>query len=147
VAETGRSRETALSGRDRLVTAALALGLLVLLAAAALLRPDPRGLGTHQQFGLPPCTFRFLFGRRCPSCGMTTSWACLVRGELLDAFRANVGGTLLAALALVGVPWLAGSAARGRWLVWAPNSLTAAWVGSVILLVTLIDWAVRLAAG
>ena len=125
----------------------LALGLLALLAVAAFLRPDPRGLGTHQQFGLPPCTFRFFFGRPCPTCGMTTSWAHLVRGQLIGALRASVGGTLLGALAVVSVPWLVVSAARGRWLGWAPNGTTVGWVASAILLVTLIDWGIRLAAG
>ncbi len=125
----------------------LALGLLALLAVAAFLKPDPRGLGTHQQFGLPPCTFRFFFGRPCPSCGMTTSWAHLVRGQLIGALRASVGGTLLGMLAMVSVPWLVVSAARGRWLGWAPNGTTVGWVASAILLVTLIDWGIRLATG
>jgi Protein of unknown function (DUF2752) len=117
-----------------------------LLSTAALLRPDPRGLGTHQQVGLPPCTFRFLFGWPCPTCGMTTAWAHAVRGEPIAALRANAGGTLLAALAAASVPWLATSAACGRWLGWAPRSLTVAWIGSAILLVTLIDWIIRLVA-
>ena len=145
--ETGRFRQIPLSGRDRLTAGVLALGLLALLAVAAFLKPDPRGLGTHQQFGLPPCTFRFLFGRPCPTCGMTTSWAHLVRGQLIGALRASVGGTLLGALAVVSVPWLVVSAARGRWLGWAPNGTTVGWVASAILLVTLIDWGIRLAAG
>lgn len=145
--ETSRFRQNPLSGPGRLTAAALALGLLALLSVAAFLKPDPRGLGTHQQFGLPPCTFRFLFGRPCPTCGMTTSWAHVVRGQLIGALRANVGGALLAMLAVMSVPWLAGSAARGRWLGGAPNSIVMAWVGLAILLVTLIDWGIRMAAG
>jgi hypothetical protein len=129
------------------MAAAVASGLLALLAVAAFLRPDPRGLGTHEQCGLPPCTFRFLFGRPCPTCGMTTAWAHLVRGQLTDALRAHVGGTLLGTLAVASVPWLMVSAARGRWLWWAPNSVAVAWAGSAILLVTLIEWGIRLAAG
>jgi hypothetical protein len=130
------------------MAAALALGLLSLLAVAALfLEPNPRRLGTHRQFGLPPCTFMFVFGRPCPTCGMTTSWAHLVRGQPIGALKANVGGALLAALAVVGVPWLGVSAVRGRWIGWAPNSIVVAWVGSAILLVTLIDWGIRLATG
>jgi len=147
VVETGRFRQIPLSGRDRLTASVLALGLLALLAVAAFLKPDPRGLGTHQQFGLPPCTFRFFLGRPCPSCGMTTSWAHLVRGQLIGALRASVGGTLLGALAVLSVPWLVVSAAWGRWLGWAPNGTTVGWVASAILLVTLIDWGIRLAAG
>ena len=73
---------------------------------ARCLVPDPRGLGTHQQLGLPPCTFRVLFGRPCPACGMTTAWANVLRGRLPPALRANVTGTLLCGLDLAAVGWL-----------------------------------------
>ena len=78
---------------------------------------------------------------------MTTSWAHVVRGQLIDALRASPGGTLLGALAVLSVPWLAVSAARGRWLGWAPNYIVVAWGGLAILLVTLIGWGIRLATG
>jgi hypothetical protein len=78
---------------------------------------------------------------------MTTSWACLVRGELIEALRANVGGTLLGLVDMIAVPWLLVSAARGRWLGWAPNSVAAAWIATSIAIVTLIDWGVRLMIG
>ena len=50
-------------------------GLLGLLAVARWLEPAASGMGTHQQLGLPACTTVTLFNVRCPSCGMTTSWA------------------------------------------------------------------------
>jgi hypothetical protein len=50
-------------------------------------------------------------------------------------------------MALAAVPWLAASAARGRWLGWAPNSTAGAWLAAVVLLVTLVDWAARLLSG
>ena len=125
----------------------LGFGFLALLAVAVFLKPDPRRRGTHQQFGLPPCTFRVVFGRPCPTCGMTTAWAHLVRGQLVGALRANVGGTLLGLLAVAAVPWLLASAARGRWLGWVPNSTAVARVAVGIGLVTLIDWGLRLLAG
>ena len=101
--------------------AAAGVGLLGLLATAAVLRPSPSGHGTHQQLGLPPCTFWVLFHRPCPTCGMTTAWAHLMRGEWIDACRANTGGVLLGVLAMVAAPWLLGSAIRGRWLAAAPS--------------------------
>ena len=122
---------------------AAALGLSVLLAAAAMLTPDPRGHGTHQQLGLPPCTFLVLFGRPCPSCGMTTSWAWLVRGQLGEAVRANAGGTLLGMLAAIGAAWAGLSAIRGRWFAWRPNGTAAAWIAAVVLAVTLVQWGWR----
>lgn len=78
---------------------------------------------------------------------MTTAWAHLVRGQLIRALRANVGGTLLCMLNLLAVPWLFISSARARWLGWVPNSTVAAWVGAAILLITLIDWGARLFVG
>ena len=88
-----------------------------------------------------------LFGHRCPACGMTTAWAHLVRGQLVGAFRANVGGALLGILDLVAVPWLLASAWRRRWIGLVPNATALAWVIGSIMVVTLIDWAVRLAMG
>lgn len=78
---------------------------------------------------------------------MTTAWAHLVRGECVEACRANVGGTLLGLLAMVAGPWLLASAIRGRWLgVW-PSRRAAAWILTTVFFVTLIDWIVRLLTG
>jgi hypothetical protein len=127
--------------------AALALSLLIPLALARWLEPDVRGYGTHQQFGLPPCTFLVLFGWRCPSCGMTTAWANLVRGRLVAALATHVTGTILGVLDLAAAVWLGVVAWRGRWLVWTPNSTVGAWWASLIALVILIEWGLRLLAG
>ena len=121
--------------------------MLVPLAAALLLEPARRGWGTHQRLGLPPCTFVVMLGHRCPVCGMTTSWAHLVRGELTDALRANVGGTLCGVITLITALWLLASAARRRWLGWVPNGTVAAIVAGTIGVVTLMDWGVRLMIG
>jgi len=129
------------------MVAALGLGLSVPLIVASTLEPNPLGQGTHQQLGLQPCTVMVLFGCRCPACGMTTSWANLVRGRLARALQANVGGTLLGGLTLAAVPWLLLSAARGHWLGWVPNSTVAAWVASLLMVVMLIDWGLRLIIG
>ncbi len=127
--------------------AVLAIGLAMPLAAARLVEPDSRGYGTHQQWGLPPCTFVVLFGQRCPTCGGTTSWAHLVRGQPLRAIQANAGGALLGTLDLVAVPWLFLSAIWGQWLVRAPSSTVAAWLAIGTFAIMLIDWGVRLLAG
>src|SRR3954447_16098360 len=58
----------------RLVLAGVAVCLGTVLGVACWLRPDPRGMGTHQQLGLPPCTFYLYTDVPCPSCGMTTSF-------------------------------------------------------------------------
>jgi len=141
IRESGRKR---LARRERLTAIALAAGLLVPLAGAAALSPDPRGYGTHQQVGLPPCTFRFLFGCRCPSCGMTTAWCHLVRGQMTSAIRSNTTGTLLGILAMISVPWLLTSAACGRWRGWAPANGPVLCLAAIAALAALMEWGCRL---
>lgn len=133
----------------RIVWFLVALVLLTLLGLAVWLNPDPygTGYGTHQQLGLPPCTFTTVLKIRCPSCGMTTAWAYTVRGQLHKALGANVGGTLLALLAIVLVPWLAVTSIRGRWLFGRPRDMAIVIVAAVVLGVTLVDWCFRLWLG
>jgi len=147
VAETSTSRTALLSGRYRLGLILLAIGLAALLGLARALEPNPQGRGTHQQLGLPPCTFVVLFGRPCPTCGMTTSWAYLVRGHVVAALRSNTSGALLGMLALVGVPWLLVSAVRGRWLPGTPNAEVTAGLAVTLVVIALIQWGWQLLAG
>ena len=95
----------------------LVLGGLLLSAGfgvSAWLSPDPRGFGTHQQFGLPPCSLLLLTGTPCPSCGGTTAFAHFVRGHWPSAMRANAAAFALAASCAVMIPWCWASAACGR---------------------------------
>lgn len=128
----------------RLVLLALATAMLAVLVLAVCLRPNPQGYGTHQQLGLPPCTFRVLFGVRCPSCGMTTSWSYVVRGQLLNAVQANAGGALLCVGVMIAATYFLTSGLRGRWIVRPPNEWVLALVATALVAVTLIDWAFRL---
>jgi hypothetical protein len=130
-----------------MVRTALILGGLMpvsLLVTAAALPPSPSGLGTHQQLGLPPCSLRQLADLRCPSCGMTTSWARMMRGQVLGAFSANTGGALLALAAAIGGPWAIASGIRGRWVGGTPNEWLFAGISLGIMAITLCDWGVRL---
>ncbi len=112
-----------LEKRERLVLAVSGVVLFTLLVTAKFLTPDARGFGTHRQLGLPPCTFMFLFGTRCPSCGMTTAWASLLDGDIRGSLQANPGGTLLCLLAIVAAPmtlrlaWT-GRPSKGSWFLW-----------------------------
>ena len=115
-----------------------------LFGIAALLTPNPNGVGTHQQLGLPPCSFLKMTGIICPQCGLTTSFALLVRGRLNEALAANPAGPALAAILLSASPWLLLSILRNRWLATAdPASLllkiTLAW-----FLLTLLQWIPRI---
>jgi hypothetical protein len=89
---------------------AVVAGLVAVFVTAVRLDPygekgAPRRMETHRQLGLPPCTFYDKSGVPCPSCGMTTSFALLVRGDLANSLRANAVGTLLATFCLAVVPW------------------------------------------
>jgi hypothetical protein len=123
-----------LGRRSRWLLAAWALLLAGGFALAFQLDPDPRGFGTHQRLGLPPCTFRVLCGFPCPSCGMTTSFAHFIRGNFAAACAANPAGLILALVCAGQIPWCGWSVIRGRlWgvshpepvLVWALSSLYA----------------------
>lgn len=122
----------------------MGVGLLVPLALACWLTPSVRGQGTHQQLGLPPCTFVALYNMPCPSCGMTTSWAHTVRGELPSAVRANLGGTLLAIAAIVFAPWMIGSAVRGHKLTRFPSEGQFISGAAVVIAVTLVQWMIKI---
>ena len=133
-----------ISSSGRVLLALLGSGLFTLLFTAFALQPAAKGFGTHQQLGLPPCSFVMFYGRRCPSCGMTTSWSHLMHGQLLSALQANVGGTLLGIIALALVPWGLISALRGRaWLVW-PSDLGIVLLVILVSVVTIADWSTRL---
>jgi uncharacterized protein DUF2752 len=147
VREIAKRRQIALAGRERVLAAVMGFALLGPLALAGVLRPDDRGYGTHQQMGLLPCTLQVLFGVRCPTCGMTTSWANLVRGRPAEALNANLGGTLLCLLDILAVGWLFCTAIAGRCVVCEPRMSVIACGLATILVITLIEWAVRLICG
>lgn len=128
----------------RLVYCGLGMGMIGLLVVARMLNPDPSGIGTHQQLGLPPCGFEMAFGTPCPSCGMTTSWALATRGQLIASARTNAGGFLLAVVALPIGLWLAISGFRGQWVLRPPDPLILGGMMAVVIAAAFIQWALRL---
>lgn len=92
---------------------AYALIALLGLAIGRSLSPDPRGFGTHESLGLPPCTFRYLTGLPCPGCGMTTAVAHAAHGDLTESFLVQPAGFLVGVGLWFTVPlgvflWLTG---------------------------------------
>lgn len=118
--------------------------LAVLLSIAAWLSPNSKGMGTHQQLGLPPCTLVQLTGTRCPSCGMTTSWSYLMKGNLVGSVRANSAGCLIGLIALLISPWFITSAAVGRMTVQVPSDWVLIAITMLVVGVTLADWLYRI---
>lgn len=74
-------------------------------------------MASHQTLGMPACNFKRMAGMPCPSCGMTTSFALLVRGDVSNSLRANWVGTGLAVFCALFIPWSIASSLRGR-LLW-----------------------------
>jgi hypothetical protein len=141
------SEETRLSRSNRWAMVLGAIGLAVVLGVARRLEPDPRGYGTHTQLGLYPCMFAQLTGYRCPSCGMTTSFAWFVRGRFERSWRANPVGSLMVPTCALLIPWLLAGAARGRPV--GCRSLERPLIGLVVATValSLLSWTIRLLLG
>lgn len=110
---------------------------LTLLLVAASLKPDLDGVGTHSQLGLPPCGFLLEHGIPCTTCGMTTSFALMADGRLIDAFITQPAGAALAMLTAMLVllsGWSLVTAAPLKPVfegVWRPR--TVVWLGALVL--------------
>ena len=84
------------AGRYRALNTLLFIGATILVVTSAVLKPDPSGIGTHAQLGLGPCVFLEFSGLPCPACGWTTSFAHVIRGEVIVAWWTQPFGTILA---------------------------------------------------
>jgi hypothetical protein len=132
--------------------AGFALGLAMVFGVALWLDPyqgdgTARRMETHRQLGLPPCTFYVVTGLPCPSCGMTTSFALLVRGDLWHSVRANAVGTLLAMFGLVMIPWCVIAALTGRTLFVRSMERAATIVVLFFLGLMILRWIVVISTG
>ena len=140
--DPGSGYSVSTSGRCLLVL--WSLFLVAGFGLAASLNPDPRGYGTHQGLGLPPCSFQILFGINCPSCGSTTCFAHFVRGHWIAAAQANIAAFGLALVCAAMIPWSSYSAWSGRlWKIERPAPALLA-VLLTLCLVSLVQWIVRL---
>ncbi|WP_437226351.1 DUF2752 domain-containing protein [Planctomicrobium sp. SH661] len=135
-----------LSQSQRLVLCLISLMVLGGFLACLLVTPDPRGFGSHQQLGLPPCLFKILFGLPCPGCGGTTSFAHFVRGQWISSLRANAAGFAAALIGLMFVFWGLLSSLQGRLIrVHSPLPLLS-WILTFLSVITLVQWIARLMA-
>jgi len=130
----------------RLALLLMAAALVGVFALARWLDPyDEEGQArrweTHRQLGLPECSFKTITGKPCPSCGMTTSFALLMRGDVKNSLRANYVGTLLAVFLFLLIPWALASIVRRRLLFIRSLERALTWAVAFFLALLLIRWA------
>jgi hypothetical protein len=123
----------------------IAAGLVTVFYVATRVNPyapdgTPLRMASHQSLGMPPCRFNEMAGLPCPSCGMTTSFAHLVRGDVWNSLRANWVGTGLAVFCALLVPWCLVSAVRGRMLWVRRIEASLALAVGVFTVVMLARW-------
>jgi hypothetical protein len=131
----------------RLSLLAIAALLAGIFAIAFWLNPydsdgKPRTMATHTQLGMPPCNFVILTGKPCPACGMTTSFALLVRGDVSASLRANWTGTLIAVLWALTMVWAiaGGIAGRPLFIPTGKSELVLTIVVGIVLVLMLARW-------
>jgi Protein of unknown function (DUF2752) len=139
-----RSAQKRLGRWARCSLLAAAAGVAGILLLARTLVPDPRGFGTHTQVGLMPCSFLMITGRLCPTCGMTTSFAWMTRGNVVRSWKANPAGCVLALLCVPLFAWLVWSAVASEPIGFQSvgDTLMGFILAAVVL--SLVVWLVRL---
>jgi len=119
---------------------------LAVLATARALSPDPSGVGTHTQLGLPACGFLYWSGLPCPLCGLTTSFAHMARFSVTSALHAHVLGPLLFALVALALPVCAFACVRGLPVLHVIELLRVTRLAAMIALAVMLCWITRIAA-
>lgn len=135
--------------RDRISAALLCAVLSGVFAVAAVLVPDARGLGTHEQLGLGACPTLSLLHIPCAFCGMSTSFSLMIRGNVLSAILVQPAGALLfvifiivmtasVSFAIAGkMPSRIGTQLlSGRIVLASIGIVTVSWVYKIIVFVT-----------
>jgi len=128
---------------SRVVWFVLAALPATVIATAAALTPNPLGHGTHMQLGLPPCGFLVATGYPCPGCGLTTAFANMADGHIVDAARANAFGVLLFLVSAVTVIVSLLALVRGWAVVPVLERLAIERWALVLSLVSLTVWVTR----
>ncbi len=117
--------------------------IVVFLVLGLLVTPAEEGYGTHEKLGLPPCTSMELLGVPCPGCGVTTSVSLASRGRLVESFRTQPLGLVVALLGVLSIPWALWGHFTGRDLYAEFLRLVNVPVIVVFALVVLGAWAYK----
>jgi len=126
-----------------LTGATAALGVLALFGL--FVKPDPRGFGTHEALGLPPCFPLEHWNVPCPGCGVTTSVAIAAHGHVVRSFLTQPFGALLALSVPCVFVWAWSVHLRGRDLRVELGRLPAGRIALVIVAIATCAWIYKLA--
>ncbi|HEY8428437.1 MAG TPA: DUF2752 domain-containing protein [Sandaracinaceae bacterium] len=121
----------------------LLAGPLAVLVTAAMLTPAAEGHGTHTQLGLPPCGFLVYTGYPCPGCGLTTSFAHMIRLDVGGAFSANPFGIVLFLCTAAMVPLSILGLARKMPVIDTLDRLHAEKIAIGLAIVSIVVWLTR----
>jgi hypothetical protein len=132
------------SRAGRWVAVSVLLASLAVWSVSLWLTPDPRGYGTADQLGCPPCGWIAVYGMPCPTCGMTTAFAHAARFHWVRAFGSQPAGALLAAAVYLaglvsGYALLTGRCWQINWYRLRPG-----YVGTAVVLIVLAGWAFKI---
>jgi hypothetical protein len=116
------------------------------VAAGLRVEPDARGFGSHRQLGLPACTLPDLTGYPCPTCGLTTSWAWMARGQVVQAVSAHLLGALLYAAAAALLVWTVAASVMRRSPLGAMRILASFWVWMGVIALVYVSWLCNIVA-
>jgi len=83
--------------------AVLVCGLSMMVAVSFLV--DPNDIESGKVFLSPTCPTKSLFGRECPTCGMTRGFAALSHGRFTEAMRYNRASPFAYGLTWAGIAW------------------------------------------
>ncbi len=135
------------TARMRLIGGLVAAGCATVLGIAAKLTPDPSGMGTHKQLGLPACSFVFSTGLPCPTCGMTTAYAWMMHGHPVRAVLAQPLGAVLSFATILGAVVGAWMAATGRWIQVDWYRVSPGWLMFALTASFFLAWGAKIGYG
>jgi hypothetical protein len=113
------------------------LGLVLL---ALVLRPDPRGFGTHEQLGFQPCLPIRLWNLPCPGCGVTTAVTLALHGHPLRSLATQPFGLVTIALVLAFAVFAVRTHRRGEDLFQALERLPWMRLGVPVAVLLVVGW-------
>jgi Protein of unknown function (DUF2752) len=119
--------------------------IAVVVVLAIVVEPDPRGFGTHERLGLPPCKPMEWWNVPCPGCGVTTSVALAGHGH----FWASIHNQPFGFVTAIGLPlfglWAIVTALRGKNLASELSRWRVGWWGIALVAVMVLSWGYKLA--